>query len=123
MPAIDFRQLRTIVSMKEVLDLLGFVSLSGAANQLRGACPLHESTSATSRVFSVNLAKNTFQCFKCKASGNQLDLWAAVTKQKLFDAALDLCNKLNRPVPWLNPEEPTKIEALPRIGGTEKRNP
>ncbi len=63
MPGIDFRELRKLVSMAEVLTLLGFEPHERSGVQLRGACPLHES-SAGSRVFSVNLAKNTFQCFK-----------------------------------------------------------
>ena len=105
MPAIDFRQVRAMVSMKEVLDLLGFVAVVRHGNQLRVACPLHEPTTPTSRVFSVNLAKNNFQCFKCKAAGNQLDLWAKATKQHVYEAALDLCTRLNREVPWLKAEQ------------------
>jgi len=104
MPGIDYRQLRAGVSMSEVLDLLGFSAVASTGAQLRGPCPRHGS-SARSRVFSVNLAKNTFQCFKCKAAGNHLDLWAAASKQALYDAALDLCQRLNRPVPWLNAEQ------------------
>ena len=93
-----------MVSMKDVLDLLGFVTVTVSANQLRGPCPLHRSDSSKSRIFSVNLAKNTFQCFKCRAAGNHLDLWVAATKQRIYEATLDLCNRLNRPVPWLDPE-------------------
>ena len=40
-------------------------------------CPLHGSTSGTSRCFSANLDDQTFHCFKCGRSGNALDLWAA----------------------------------------------
>ena len=29
----------------------------------------------------------------------QLDLWAAVTRQRLYDAALDLCIKLSLDIP------------------------
>jgi DNA primase len=109
MPGIDFPELRKLVSMAEVLRLLGFEPHERSGVQLRGACPLHES-SAGSRVFSVNLAKNTFQCFKCGAGGNHLDLWARVIRKPLYEAALDLCHRLHRNVPYLP-------------GGTEKRNP
>ena len=105
MPALDYRQLRTLVSIKEVLDLLGFSAVASSGNQLRGPCPLHRSGSAKSRVFSVSLAKNTFQCFKCKAAGNHLDLWILATRQTLYEAALDLCNRLGRPIPWLNRQQ------------------
>ena len=110
MPAVDYREVRALVSMQQVLDLLRFVVGTSVGDQLRGPCPLHESASPRSRVFSVNLAKNTFQCFKCRAAGNHLDLWAKTTQQTLYDAAVDLCNRLDRPVPWLQ-------------CGTEKRNP
>jgi DNA primase len=100
MPAIDFRKVRAVVSMRDVLELLGFVPRISAGEQRRGVCPLHHSASPTSRVFSANLAKNAFRCFKCGATGNQLDLWAAATKQPLHEAAQDLCRRLNRPIPW-----------------------
>ncbi len=100
MPAIDFREVKSRVSMAEVLELLDFEARATSGTQVRGACPIHGSADA-SRVFSVNLAKNTFQCFKCHAAGNHLDLWAAVTKQALYEAAVDLCQRLNKEVPWL----------------------
>ena len=109
MPAVDFREARHIVSMAEVLALIGFAAGRTSGNQLRGPCPLHGSDDR-SLVFSANLAKHTFQCFKCRAAGNQLDLWARVTNCSLYDAALDLCRRLNRDIPWLRT-------------GTEKRNP
>ncbi len=103
MPGVDFREVRVVISMTQVLDLLGFVATESSGAQRRGPCPLHRSTSPKRRCFSVNLAKNTFQCFQCGASGNQLDLWAAVTKHNVHAAAIDLCNQLNRAIPWLQP--------------------
>jgi hypothetical protein len=111
MPGIDFRQLRADVSMTEVLQLMGFDMVTRSGDQVRGACPLHErSEGRKHRSFSANLAGNTFQCFKCGASGNHLDLWAKATKKSIYEAALDLCARLNKEPPWL---------ASP----TEKRNP
>jgi DNA primase len=109
MPAIDFREVRRLVSMAEVLALLGWEGGRDSGTQRRGPCPLHGSAEK-SKVFSVNLAKNTFQCFKCGAAGNHLDLWAGATRKPLYEAALDLCQRLSRDVPWLH-------------RGTEKRNP
>ena len=73
MPGIDFHAVRSEVSMKEVLELLGFVPAARRGDQVRGACPIHGSTSPRSRSFSANLGKNTFRCFKCGSEGNQLD--------------------------------------------------
>ena len=100
MRGIDFRELRALISMAEVLELIGFQAREASGQQRRGPCLLHGSDES-SRVFSVNLAKNAFQCFKCGAAGNHLDLWAAITKQSLYQAALDLCQRLNREIPWL----------------------
>ena len=102
MPGVDFRVVRSMIAMAQVLDLLGFVAQESSGDQVRGPCPVHRSTTPKSRSFSVNLAKNTFQCFRCGAAGNQLDLWAAVTKQSLHEAAVDLCTKLNQDIPWIH---------------------
>ncbi len=76
-PAIDFPAVRTAVPIADVLQLLGFKAANARSRQQRGPCPLHGSTSGTSRCFSANLDRNLFQCFKCNRAGNVLDLWAA----------------------------------------------
>jgi len=115
MPGVDFKALRSLVSIAQVLDQIGFVSTDVSGLQKRGPCPVHRSSSSTSRVFSVNLRKNVFRCFRSCAAGNQLDLYAAVTGQTLYAAALDLCERLGIAPPRLSPPVQT-----PR---TEKRNP
>jgi hypothetical protein len=37
----------------------------------------------------------------CRNHGNQLELWAAATKLPLLQAAIDLCRRLGRDVPWI----------------------
>ncbi len=100
-PAIDFAALRAAIPIAQVLGQLGFVPRSSYGGQQRGACPLHGSTHGTARCFSVNLNAHTFHCFKCGRSGNALDLWAAAQRLPIYDAAVDLCQKLNIPVPVL----------------------
>src|SRR5207249_1118956 len=99
-PAIDFAAVKAAVTIAAVLQLLGS-SLHGRGTQQRGPCPLHGSTSGTSRCFSAHLDKNAFHCFKCGRSGNALDLWAAATGQTPYDAAVDLCARLGIPLPIL----------------------
>jgi len=100
-PAIDFPALRNVLSMAAVLQLLGVQANSTPGAQQRGPCPLHGSTFGTSRCFSAQLDRNIFHCFKCGRSGNALDLWTAVTQQTPYDAAIDLCRRLNVPLPTL----------------------
>jgi putative transposase len=100
-PAIDFAAVRAAISLAAVLTLLGFQPRSSRGTQQRGPCPLHGSRSATSRCFSANLSDHMFHCFKCGRSGNALDLWAQAQRLPLYDAALDLCQRLNVPLPLL----------------------
>jgi len=102
-PAIDFDAVRAAITLAVVLQLLGFQASSSRGAQQRGPCPLHGSSSGTSRCFSANLEQNAFHCFKCGRSGNALDLWAQATQQSPYDAALDLCQRLNIPLPTLSP--------------------
>lgn len=110
MPPVDFVALRSLVTISSVLQLLGFQPQQSRGGQQRGPCPLHGSTSGTSRCFSVHIEQQMFQCFKCGKSGNALDLWAAATGQLPYDAAIDLCQRLLIPVTYLSPrnreEEP-----------------
>jgi hypothetical protein len=98
---IDYALLRRQVTISQVLELIDFHPVSRSGSQVRGPCPVHRSSSEKSRVFSVNLEKNTYQCFgrKCGSKGNQLDLYVAVTGLPIYEAALELCEKLGIDVP------------------------
>ena len=93
MPSLDFQAVREAISISQVLEIVGFVAAEQSGDQVRGPCPVHGSTSPESRSFSVNLRKSTFQCFKCGAKGNQLDLYVAVTRLPIHEAALRLCEQ------------------------------
>lgn len=101
MAGIDFRTLRCQIGMGTVLKLLGFVGSRRSGDQVRGPCPLHPRGSPRSRSFSANLEKNAYRCFHCGCAGNQLDLWVPATRRPLYQAARELCEKLNHPVPQL----------------------
>ncbi len=112
-PAIDFAAVRAAITIAQVLTLLGFNARSDHAGQQRGPCPLHGSTRGTACCFSVNTTAHTFHCFKCGRSGNALDLWAAARRLSTYDAALDLCQRLNIPLPLLAPPPPRNREEEP----------
>ncbi|MBI3463831.1 MAG: hypothetical protein HY000_12360 [Planctomycetes bacterium] len=104
---VDFQAVRASVTLAQVLDLIGFVPIEERGHQLRGPCPIHGSTSPTSRSFSANLRKNAFRCFQCGASGNQLDLWAAVNGMDIHRAARSICERVGVVVPELpHPSRP-----------------
>jgi DNA primase len=103
MPLIDLRQARREIRLSWVLGLLGWHEREQHGEQVRGACPLHGSTAPRSRSFSAHLGRGIWQCFRCGASGNALDLWAKVTGQGLYPSVLDLYDRLGQSVPWLCP--------------------
>ena len=94
-----------------MLELLGFRPRSTHGAQQRGPCPLHGSSSGTSRSFSVNLDQHLFHCFKCGKTGNALDLWAHASAKTPYDAALDLCRRLNIAAPPLPTDRENREEA------------
>lgn len=99
-PRVDYAFLRQHTSMEQVLAHLGLLSqLRGDGEQRRGPCPLHSHPAAAERTFSVNLSKNIFRCFhaECAVQGNALDLWAAVHRLPLYEAALHLAETFGLP--------------------------
>lgn len=101
MAGVDFQTLRSQITMSDVLHPLGFVPTSRSASQRHGPCPVHGSRSLRSRTFSVNVTAGRYSCHKCPSHGNSIELWAAVHKLPLYEAAVDLCRVLGREVPWI----------------------
>jgi len=98
MPGIDFTLLRRQVPLTQVLELVGFTATTRRGPQVRGPCPVHGSAPG-SRSFAGHLDKNCWQCFRCGAGGNALDLYLAVTKLPVYEGALELCARLRVPAP------------------------
>ncbi len=119
---VDFQAVQSQTSMRQVLELLDFDPVETRGDQLRGACPVHGSTSPRSRSFSANLAKNTFRCFKCQSQGNHLDLWTAATSQSIYDAAIDLCERIPIELPRIPfiQHSPPQQEKRTRIGARNR---
>jgi len=91
MPGIDYHQLRRRIAMRRVLNLIGFRATWRRGPQLRGPCPIPGCCPASCRPFSVHLARQVYHCFACGSHGNALDLWAAVWRLSLHQAAIALC--------------------------------
>ena len=90
MPGIDYPELRRQITMREVLDLIGFQPTSHRGPQLRGPCLIPSCPSTSDRSFSVHLTRQVYHCFACRSRGNALDLWAAVRGLPTYQAAVDL---------------------------------
>ena len=121
MPSLDFQAIRAAVRISQVLELVGFVAAEQSGDQVRGPCPVHGSTSPDSRSLSANLPRNTFQCFQCGAKGNQLDLYAAITRLPIHEAALQFCEQAGIDEQQVRLQ--AKYRQKPAQPDTEKRNP
>jgi DNA primase len=101
MPGVDFNVVRQQVSLGDVLRLLRFQPTSVRGDNVRGPCPVHGSMHPQSRSFSADLRLGRYQCFGCGSRGNALELWAAVHKAGVYEAAIGLCEALRIEVPWI----------------------
>ena len=111
-PSIDFATVRAALSLAEVLALLRFVPNRIRGAEQRGPCPVHGShNAARSSCFSANIVENIWYCFKCGKGGNALDLWVAATGQNAYDAAVDLCQRLSRPLPTKESKRPPAMNS------------
>lgn len=99
MPSINFDRVKELVDYRRVLDLLNWRHVRSEAGWLRGPCPVHRSTRATSDSFAV--CWKGWKCHSCGRHGDQLRLWAEATGQELFPAVKDLCGRLGVEVPYI----------------------
>jgi DNA primase len=114
MPGIHFASVRARIALTDVLAVIGFVPCESYGDQVRGPCPVHHSATPSSRSFSANLRLNIYKCFKCGSGGNQLDLYATVTGLSVFEAAIELCEKLDHEIPWMVKDTPISPRAAER---------
>jgi hypothetical protein len=69
-PGVDFGRVRALVTMEQVLSLLGFEPSSRSGSQWYGSCPLHESgPGRRHRCFSVNVALGRYYCHAAGVAG------------------------------------------------------
>jgi DNA primase len=101
---IDYRALRSQISMERVLALISYHPTSRRGQKLRGACPFHAPERPNPRCFSVDLTKGLFRCFNCGAQGNQLDFWVRLRRLPLHTAAVELCQHAGVRVPVIDPD-------------------
>ena len=111
MSKLDYPAIRNRISIRRVLELLRYQPVIQSGPQWRGPCPICSNSvnAAQERCFSVHVGRNLFQCFRCRRSGNQLDLWVHISGLSLCPATLDLCRQLDiDPITLENPQRPNR---------------
>jgi DNA primase len=107
-PFVPFAEVKRAVSLEAVLtryDLGSKLTPKGA--NLVGPCPFCKSKST--RQFQVNLAKNAWYCFGCKAGGNVLDFVARREGVSVRAAAMKLDRWFDLGLAYETEPEPTPL--------------
>ena len=115
MAGVNFQRVREAIPIMRVLGLVAFKRMKQHGAEARGVCPLCKREGRRERAFAVDLGRDKWWCHRCHRGGDVIDLWAAFTGMGAYEAAIDLCNVLNIPVPYV--AGPWKQRE-----GTEKRN-
>ena len=102
MPGIDYQRVREAISMEDVLGLLCYEPTLRRGDQWYGSCPFHESPASQRTVFAIHVVRNCYYCHKCHRKGNQLTLWASISKTPLHGATIELCERLGKEIPWMH---------------------
>jgi DNA primase len=86
---VPFAEVKRAVSLEAILERYELLeSLTRKGANLAGACPFCQG--ASGRQFQVNLVKNAWYCFGCKAGGNILDFVAKREGVSVRTAALKI---------------------------------
>lgn len=99
MARISYAEVRQLVSMRQVLDLLGYVWLCRTLFSVRGPCPFK--CCHKNRCAAFGLDRGWWRCFQCQRHGNQLDLYRELRGLSLYPAAVELCERAGVAVPYL----------------------
>lgn len=99
MPSIDFKALFKLVGLRDVLTLLGYCRGHFSVIRERGPCPLQ--CTDNPRSCRLNCEGGWWYCFRCKKGGKPFKLYMDATRKDAYSAAVDLCNRLGIPVPYL----------------------
>lgn len=108
MPMIDFAEVRRLISLSDVLNLLGIRPACRGGPRAYGPCPLRCAASDAlppgsryrQRCCSYDLDRGFWRCHRCGHGGNQLDLYAQVYGITTYNAAMRLCAALLTSTPW-----------------------
>lgn len=109
MPFVDFREVRRLVPIAKVLELIGYKSVGIAEKSVYGPCPLSCCSSLGKRFYrrccSVDLESNVWFCHACKRGGHQLDLYALAKNLTVYEAATRLCVATGVWIPYIGVDE------------------
>jgi DNA primase len=89
---VDFKALTRQLRLSDVARRVGWrpVYYDRHTGAMRGPCPVHKGSAPKSRTFQVRDDLGVFYCFKCKAQGDAVELYALHFGISKREAALRL---------------------------------
>jgi hypothetical protein len=97
MPWIDFKQIKEMVTLEDVLGILEHRVVRRQIDRGYSTCPLN--CSPRGRACSFDFQRKLWFCHVCKKGGCHVDLYAQAKGLTFIAAALELCLYLHLPLP------------------------
>jgi DNA primase len=121
-PFVDFRNIRSRITMEQVLQHYNLLdTFKRRNNSLSGPCPIHKGSNPTQ--FRVDTEKNIWNCFsECKHGGNTLDFIARMEGILIHDAAIKACEWFDIPLDAVKgaDDEPEEKTTTPKPAAKSK---
>jgi hypothetical protein len=114
-PYLDLAAIKNEISLKMVLDHVGWKCKTSKEGELRGPCPLEGTPDRKSRSFAVK--DDGFFCHHCKENGDQFRFWCLYYKVAFMAAVHQMCEAFKVPEYQL----PRRLWAGQRANGEEER--
>jgi len=114
-PYLDLPAIKREITMKMVLDHVGWKGRETKDGEKRGACPLEPVPDKKSRSFATK--DDGFYCHHCKQNGDQLRFWCLYYKVGFMEAVHQMCEAFKVPEYQL----PRRLWAAQAGNGEEER--
>lgn len=109
-PSIDYHRVKQLVTLGEVVQLLGIPWTRLSGHVVRGPCLA--CSHPDRRACRFDGWENLWYCHRCKVGGSALDLYAKVKRLSIQETAIELCELLHRELPLLGPPPSQKDKAV-----------
>lgn len=109
---IDFRQLRCDSVLRQVVDHFSIVDRLGNPITARGHCQLCKPTDSGGKMLKVDFDRGIWYCHSCREGGDGVQLFSLLGRCDVYEAAIEICRQIQRPVPYLGRNTvPRKVPA------------
>jgi hypothetical protein len=116
MGSIDFRAIRDLVPLRDLLHRIGWMMVKEGTGNVRCPCPIRTHTKYPHRAVAVG--EREWFCQKCKRGGDVVDFLSMAINVNVYAAARRVCQYAGVKVPYL-PRRRRSQSFAERRRGTE----